>query len=367
MFTWLGGKLTTILSTYVLGVVSSLMAAITPIALTAMTLWVILYGWAVLRNEVSETVPSFVWKVTKIGLVLAFALQSAFYVSNVSDAATSLATGVATTFLPAGSPATTVTSPYQLLDDFNDNASKQVADIMVDAGITRLDLFLAAGIFSIGSVAFLCVAVFVVTLSKLFLAFVIAVGPLFIFCLAWRPTQRFFDSWLSMLLNAVVLTWFAFFALGLSTYVGQAMFHGIQQSGGFMGSTINVLGEATRYCVLMIVMAIICFQAPSLASALTGGAAVQQGIQMVQNAMMVAGLRASRSGGSSAAAVGAAGGVVRAGTGLPYAAGQATRSAASAGARFSGTMATGTGAVARGAYTGVRTAAYRLAAMRGRS
>ena len=367
MFTWLGSKLTAILSTYVLGVISSLMTALTPIVLTVMTLWVILYGWAVLRNEVSETVPSFVWKVTKVGLVLAFALQSAFYVANVADTANGLAMGVASTFLPAGAPSTTITSPYGLLDEFNDNASKQVADIMADAGITRLDLFLAAAIFSIGSVAFLCVAVFVVTLATVFMTFIIGVGPIFIFCLASKPTQRFFDSWLSMLLNAVVLTWFAFFALGLSAFVGQEMFHAIQDSGGFLGATINVLGEATRYCVLMIVMAIICFQAPSLASALTGGAAVQQGIQMVQNAMMVAGLRASRSDGSSAAAAATAGGIVRAGAGLPYAAGQATRSAAYAGARFAGTMATGAGAVARGAYTGVRTAAYRLAAMRGRS
>ena len=49
-----------------------------------MTIWVALYGWAVLRNEVSETVArSFMWKVFKIGLVLAFALQSGFYISNV--------------------------------------------------------------------------------------------------------------------------------------------------------------------------------------------------------------------------------------------------------------------------------------------
>ena len=41
MFTWLGAKLTAILSTYVLGVVAALMAAIAPIALTAMTLWVL--------------------------------------------------------------------------------------------------------------------------------------------------------------------------------------------------------------------------------------------------------------------------------------------------------------------------------------
>ncbi len=309
MFAWVGAQLDAILDTYVLGVVSALMTAITPLALTAMTTWVTLYGWAILRNEVSETLPVFMWKVFKIGLVFAFALQSAFYLSNVADTASALAMGVASTFLPSGVDPAAVTSPYALLDKFNDDASTQVADIMKEASMFRLDLLLAAAIFSLGSVTFLCIALFVVTLSKLFLAFVIAVGPLFVLCLAWRPTQRFFDSWLSMVLNAVVLTWFAFFALGLSAFMGVSMFKAIQDGGGFLGATFNVLGEATRYCVLMILMAIICFQAPSLASALTGGAAIQQGVQMVQNALMVAGLRsvATRSGAGPAGA----GGVVR--------------------------------------------------------
>jgi len=344
MFAWVGSQFDAILSSYVLGVVSSLMAAITPIALTAMTIWVALYGWAVLRNEVPETVPTFAWKVFKIGLVLAFALQSGFYISNVSDTANALAMGVASTFLPSGVDPSTVSSPYALLDKFNDDASAQVADIMKEASMFRLDLMLAGAIFSIGSVLFLCIGLFVVTLAKLFLTFVIAVGPLFILCLAWRPTARFFDSWLSMVLNAVVLTWFAFFALGLSAYMGAAMFKAIADGGGFMGSTFNVLGEATRYCVLMILMAIICFQAPSLASALTGGAAIQQGIQMIQNAMMVSGLRSASSARGASAAAGA-GGVIRAGNGLPHAA----------------------TTVARRGYGAARSAAYKLAALRGRS
>lgn len=355
MFAWVGSKFDAILSTYVLGVVSALMTAIAPIALTAMTIWVALYGWAVLRNEVSETVPTFVWKVFKIGVVLAFALQSGFYISNVSDTANALAMGVASTFLPAGVDPSTVSTPYALLDKFNDDASAQVADIMKEAGMFRLDLVLAGAIFSVGSVLFLCIGLFVVTLAKLFLSFVIAIGPLFILCLAWRPTARFFDSWLSMVLNAVVLTWFAFFALGLSTYMGAAMFKAIADGGGFLGSTFNVLGEATRYCVLMILMAIICFQAPSLASALTGGAAIHQGIQMIQNAMMVSGLRsASSSRGASAAA--GAGGVIRAGTGLPHAAG----AAAAASGRYASS-------VASRSYAATRSAAYKLAALRGRS
>lgn len=333
MFSWVGAKFDDILGAYVLDVVTALIAAITPLALAAMTAWVALYGWAVLRNEVPETLPTFVWKVFKIGLVLAFALQAGFYIGNVADTADALAMGVAGTFLPAGVDPATIATPYALLDKFNDDASDQIADIMKEAGMLRLDLLLAAAVFSIGSVAFLCIGLFVVALSKLFLTFVIALGPLFILCLAWRPTARFFDSWLSMVLNAVVLTWFAFFALGLSAYMGDAMFKAIQAGGGFLGPHFNVLGEATRYCVLMILMAILCFQAPTLASALTGGAAVQQGMQMIQNALMIAGLRSvavSRGAAPAAASAAASGGAIR-----------------PAGAA-------------------VRTAAYRLAALRGR-
>ncbi|MEO7853935.1 MAG: type IV secretion system protein [Rubrivivax sp.] len=206
MFTWVGAQFDAILSTYVLGVVSALMTAIAPIALAAMTLWVVFYGWAVLRNEVSETLPNFMWKVFKIGVVLAFALQAGFYIANVADTADALATGVAATFLPAAVNPLTIASPYAMLDAFNDQANLLVLDLLKNAGITRLDLLFAAVVCSIGNVIFLCIALFVVSLAKLLLTFVIAVGPIFMLCLAWRPTQRFFDSWLSMVLNTVVLS-----------------------------------------------------------------------------------------------------------------------------------------------------------------
>ncbi|MCU7376239.1 type IV secretion system protein [Paucibacter sp. O1-1] len=349
MFAWLGSQLDSVLNTYVVGVIASLMSAITPLALTAMTLWVLLFGWAVLRGEASDTVPIFVWKVVKIGMVLAFALQSGIYISHVVEVANALATGVAATFLPAPANPAAVASPYALLDEFNDKASQLVLDLMKEAGITRLDLVFAAVVTAFGNVIFLCLALFVVTLAKTFLSFTLAVGPLFILCLAWRPTARFFDSWLSAVLNAVVLAWFAFFALGLSAYVGDAIVLAIQSQGGFLGPQLNVVAESLKYCIVMILMAIVCFQAPGLASALTGGAAVQQGVQMIQNVMMVSRLGATS--GRSGAAASTQGGVVRAGTGLPYALGRAAGSAASY-ARTGGTPSS-------------PTPAYRRAAMRG--
>jgi len=333
------------LSTYVVDVVKALMTGLAPVALAAMTLWVALYGWAVLRNEVSETLQVFAFKLVKISFVLVFALQSSIYIATVAGAANDLAMGVATTFLPSGTDDSILTTPYALIDKFNDDASAQVSDLMKEATMFRLDLVMAAVVFSFGSVIFLCVALFVVTLSKVLLTFVIAIGPVFVLCLAFRPTVRFFDSWLSMVLNTVVLTWFAFFALGLSTYMGNEIFIAIKAGGGFLGPTFNVLTESTRYCVMMILMAIICFQAPSLASALTGGPAVQQGFQMIQNAMIAGGLR-SRPAGMGAA--GMAGGAVLAGAGMPYYAGRAA------------------GSAVRQGYNTTHLAAYQLAALRGR-
>ena len=360
MFTWVGSQFDTLLGTYVVDVVATLMTAIAPVALSLLTLWVALYGWAVLRGEVAESVPTFVWKLFKIGLVFALALQSGAYIRHVADTANALATGVATTFLPAAVDPTTVTSPYALLDAFNDQASQLVLDLLKEAGITRLDLLFAAVVCSFGNVLFLCMALFVVSLAKLILTFTVAVGPIFVLCLAWRPSQRFFDSWLSMLLNAVVLAWFAFFALGLSIYMGQSMLRVVLDNGGFLGPTFNVVGESLKYCVVMALMAIICLQAPTLAAALTGGAAVQQGVQMLQNTLMVAGLRSAVSARNSA---GTAGGVIRAGTGAAAAAGQVVGAVGNFGGAGSRTAAS----VARQGFGAVRTAAYKLAAQRGRS
>lgn len=354
MFTWVGNQFDAVLTSYVLNVVTSLTTALLPVALSVMTLWIALYGWAVARNEVSETVPSFMWKVFKISLVLALSLQAGLYISNIADSANALATGVATSFLPSAAAPATLTTPYAVLDLFNDKASQLVVDLMKDASIWRLDLLFATIVTAFGNVIFLCVALFVITLAKVLMTFVIAIGPLFVLSLAWKPTARFFDSWLSMLLNTVVVTWFAFFALGLSAYMGNVLVQTIQDQGGLAGPTFNAVAESIKYCIVMILMAIICFQAPSLASALTGGAAMQQGVQMIQNAMMVAGLRSGPRSGRAGAAD-AAGGTVRAGVGIPYAAGRATGAAAAA-----------VGRMARQGMSAARIPAYKRAAMRSR-
>src|SRR5437899_1786610 len=101
MFNWVGTKFDAVLNTYVLNVVTSLIAGLVPLAIGVMTIWVLVHGWAVLRNEVVETVPTFLWKLFKISIVLLLSLNAGLFISQVADTANSLSLGVATTFLPS--------------------------------------------------------------------------------------------------------------------------------------------------------------------------------------------------------------------------------------------------------------------------
>jgi type IV secretion system protein VirB6 len=85
---------------------------------------------------------------------------------------------------------------------------------------------------------------------------------------------------------------------------------------------------------------------------------------MLQSAMIAGGIRSAP---ASQAGTAAAGGAIQAGAGLPYSAGRSTGMAAAATGRAAANVASRAVSIARAGYQGARTAAYKLAALRGRS
>jgi type IV secretion system protein VirB6 len=312
------------------------------------TIYVAVYGLAVMRGEASEPVGTFAWKMVKVGAVLSFALPGLYYSGNVVAWATGLQDGLATLFVaPRAAAATTA---FGALDLANTQANEQLALLWKDAGMFRLDLVLASVLFSLGTTIFLVLGAFVGLLGKLILTFALAIGPLAILCLIFKSTARFFDSWLSFVLSAVVLSWFVFFALGMSLYVSDRVLQAISTGSAFVAGvpgSVGALEAAGTYLTVMCLLAIVLFQAPSLASSLTGGASIQSGTQMVTNSMVaMRAMGGGRSGGSGAAG---GGGSMSRGGGAAYVAGRAAGAVGSAG-----------GAVAGGAR-----AAYQRVAQRG--
>jgi len=333
---------------YAARVSGDLAVGLVPIALLLVTVYVAIYGLAVMRGEATEPVGTFAWKMAKVGAILSFALPGLYYSGNVAAAATGLQDGLATLFVAPRAVA--AATAFGALDLANTAANEQLALLWKDAGMFRLDLVLASLLFSLGTTIFLVLGAFVALLGKLILTFALAIGPLAILCLLFKPTARFFDSWLSFVLSAVVLSWFVFFALGMSLYVSDRVVAAIADGSAFVAGvpgSVGALEAAGTYLAVMCLLAIVLYQAPSLASSLTGGASIQSGTQMVTNSMVaMRAMGGGRSGGSGAAG---GGGSMSRGGGAAYVAGRAAGAVGSAG-----------GAVAGGAR-----AAYQRVAQRG--
>jgi type IV secretion system protein VirB6 len=348
MFTKLEAWFNTFFLGYAARVSGDLAVGLVPIALLLVTIYVAVYGLAVMRGEASEPVGTFAWKMVKVGAILSFALPGLYYSGNVVAWATGLQDGLATLFVaPRAAAATTA---FGALDLANTQANEQLALLWKDAGMFRLDLVLASVLFSLGTTIFLVLGAFVGLLGKLILTFALAIGPLAILCLIFKSTARFFDSWLSFVLSAVVLSWFVFFALGMSLYVSDRVLQAISTGSAFVAGvpgSVGALEAAGTYLTVMCLLAIVLFQAPSLASSLTGGASIQSGTQMVTNSMVA--MRAMGGGRSSGSGAAGGGGSMSRGGGAAYVAGRAAGAVGSAG-----------GAVAGGAR-----AAYQRVAQRG--
>jgi len=347
MFARLEAWFNTFFLGYAARVSADLAAGLVPIALALVTIYIAIYGLAVMRGEASEPVGTLAWKMVKVGAILSFALPGLYYSGNVVAWATGLQDGLAVLFVaPRAAAAATA---FGALDLANTAANEQLALLWKDAGMFRLDLVLASLLFSLGTTIFLVLGAFVALLGKLILTFALAIGLLAILCLLFKPTARFFDSWLSFVLSAVVLSWFVFFALGMSLYVSDRVVAAIADGSAFVAGvpgSVGALEAAGTYLAVMCLLAIVLYQAPSLASSLTGGASIQSGAQMVTNSMVaMRAMGAGRVGGGAAAG----GGSMSRGGGPAYVAGRAAGAVGSAG-----------GAVAGGAR-----AAYQRVAQRG--
>ena len=332
---------------YAARVSGDLAVGLVPIALLLVTVYVAVYGLAVMRGEATEPVGTFAWKMVKVGAILSFALPGLYYSGNVAAAAIGLQDGLATLFVAPRAVA--AATAFGALDLANTAANEQLALLWRDAGMFRLDLVLASLLFSLGTTIFLVLGAFVALLGKLILTFALAIGPLAILCLLFKPTARFFDSWLSFVLSAVVLSWFVFFALGMSLYVSDRVVAAIADGSAFVAGvpgSVGALEAAGTYLAVMCLLAIVLYQAPSLASSLTGGASIQSGAQMVTNSMVA--MRAM-GGGRAGGAAAAGGGSMSRGGGAAYVAGRAAGAVGSTG-----------GAAANGAR-----AAYQRVAQRG--
>ncbi|MBN3786570.1 type IV secretion system protein [Burkholderia sp. Ac-20353] len=313
LFTAVGGTLENGMSTYVTNVSSALSGALAPVVTTAVTIWVMAYGLAVVRGEAHEAVPAFAWRGLKVAITLAFALSAGIYQQQVVTAVDGATSGLAQTIQNAanttggGNPGCgavnggsvtgqgTATSIYQTLDCYD-----QQIDLVMDAyfdkatheGISPSGVAAAIGDFLCGLIAalggsiFLIVLAFEVVMARMLLDLVLGLGPIFIACAAFAPTARFFEAWTAKVVNYALLQVLVAAFLGMALTAFSADLTSFHATGSPPRADASALVQAISASLddaaaaaaaiglfaTGAFLAMVGWQLPSVAAGLSGGA-----------------------------------------------------------------------------------------------
>ena len=268
-FTKLNGSLTT----YVNDVAGNIIGAITPVASTLLLIYVMLWGWSTLRGMISEPVTDGVSRIVRLAVIIAISLNLGRYNGYVSDwlwnSPDAVANYIASGYSDSASNVQFLDSLMSKIFDlgFAYWAKGMAAGVvMPDFGmITIAILIWMAGIVSTAYGAFL------LCLSKMGLAIILAVGPIFILLTIFEGTKRFFDAWLGQALNFVFIVMLAAAGIKLIMTIIEKYLGVAQTSGALADPSI---AQAIPVIVLCTIVALVLMQVPSMASALGGGVAI---------------------------------------------------------------------------------------------
>jgi len=194
---WLDSQLTS----YIGNNTARLSAALEPALVTLGTVYVMFWGYMQLTGKIEEPFLTGLRRIILLVVVLGGALQLWLYNAVIVDTFYNAPAQLAAAVAGAASPISTLDVVWQ--------AGGTVASQLWDrGGVFNGDFgFYIAGVLVwivMGLVC--CYAMFLIALSKIALAVLLALGPLFISFRLFEGTRRLFDAWLMQLANYGFIT-----------------------------------------------------------------------------------------------------------------------------------------------------------------
>lgn len=256
------------LNSYVTSTAGDIIDFITPIFTSMMIIWVAIWGYLLMFGKASEPLQEGVFRILRIGFILTLGLTVGTYVDVVVDVLSNGPEAIASviTGAPAGSVAGSLDALFSKVFEVAEAAWDKGGIMNGNFGmyIIGISVLIAGAALSV-------VVAFLILLSKIMTAVLLSIGPLFIISLLFNATQRWFESWLGMVINYGLI-------LVIGAAIGQLMVslgdHYVAGMSGGDGQTLANLADAAMLCVVYALCILVVKQVPSVASALGGGIAL---------------------------------------------------------------------------------------------
>ena len=258
--TWLNG----LLATYIGDSTARVAALLEPALITLAGVYVMIWGYLHLMGRIEEPVVTGLKRIITLAVILGGALHLWLYHSLIVD----------TFFEAPGELAAGVIGAYD---------SVTVVDRIIFVGGDAANLLIQKGglidgnfsFYLAGFAVYLLVGltaiytIFLLTLSKIALSVLLALGPLFLMLVLFESTKRFFEAWIAQLANYAFVTILTVLVAALMmTLVTTAAQQAANAGGGIE------IAHAVRVCMAAGLTFLVMRQVMPMAAGLASGLAL---------------------------------------------------------------------------------------------
>ena len=287
-WTWLNGQLASYIGTHTALVAGALQPAIVTLA----TVYVMVWGYLQLTGRIEEPFGAGLKRLITLAVVLGGALHLWLYNTLIVDTFYRAPAQLAAAVIGTQDPVTT-------LDAIWSRGGAVAGYLWNNGGVFSGDFgFYVAGAIVWLLVGLLCVyTMFLIALSSIALAVLLALGPLFMALLFFDSTRRLFEGWLAQLANYALITILTVLIAALLLQIVES--YAAQTAA--RGAAIVTVDALNMVLIAMLVF-LLMRQVMPIAAALAGGVALssfgtvsrfvswgmQQGIGATRGAVVVA-------------------------------------------------------------------------------
>jgi type IV secretion system protein VirB6 len=258
-WTWLNGQL----AAYVGDNTERLSTVLEPAVVTLATVYVMVWGFLQLTGRIDEPLTAGLKRIVTIAVVLGVGLRLWLYNTVIVDTFYTAPAQLAAAVIGTNDPVGTLDAIWQ--------SGGAVAGFLWVKGAVYTDFAsVLAGLVVWLLVGLLCVySMFLIALSSIALAVLLALGPLFVASLLFDATRRFFSAWIAQLATYGLIT-------VLTVMIGALLLKLVQSYSvqtAALGPSVAVMDGLNMVLVAVIVF-LILRQVMPIASALAGGLAL---------------------------------------------------------------------------------------------
>ena len=257
---WLGR----LLATYIGDTAATVAGAIEPAVMTLATLYLMTWGYLQLTGRIDEPVTQALKRFALLALVIGGGLRLWLYNGVVVDTFFNAPTQLAAAVIGAYDPVTIVD---QIVFTGGDAAEALLEKGGILHGHFSYDL---AGVAVYLIVSLTAVyAVFLLSLSRIALSILLALGPLFIVLALFDNTRRFCEAWIAQLANYALIAILTVLVAALM----MSLLSSAAQAAAATGGGVSI-ADAVRVCMAAGMTFLVMRQVMPMASGLASGVAL---------------------------------------------------------------------------------------------